>query len=466
MEVIAKYFQEEFSAKKRALSPAKQASLDLLFCLALAGTLATGSAFWVTRIAWTLLAIFFVLDVKYSVWAIFFHASFFVTAGFVPNLFFTLKHFHISLLITALVQALTNGFAHQCRAGFRIVRPMWPVFALVLVASLSGIVYLQKSILMRTGNLVSVFMALAYLAGFFENKEKYWHDALLAFVLGVSSQIAIALVNIAFHSNSHELNVIHNNHLGILSACSFFFACALSVISFKKVSRWLAVFVSGILLLSIVLSCSRTAWLSFIFALTSFFVLVWNNTKGEQVRRSFRFGLLILGGIFAVILTHQILTNYYVSQRILELKRLVDLESWRYTLYDSQNFGFFGIYRLTQLYVLGNLSPLQVLIGQGFSATVTDFHGLYFTIIGASGICGLILFALFTRNILRRLLSAIRSSGTNEEVLLRSAAFCSILVWLLSSFMETLLLQYSSWIPVLVGLLLTKPADSQRLYES
>jgi hypothetical protein len=141
-----------------------------------------------------------------------------------------------------------------------------------------------------------------------------------------------------------------------------------------------------------------------------------------------------------------------VHERIMGLPQLLQWDYLNYTVNDSRNFGFLGRFRLDQFLVLGDLFPKHFLFGVGFEKVVVDFHGLYFCLLGATGLAGLLLFAVFVRQMIRRLLEAVLISSKNVH--LHVAALCSLVTWLICSLTESYFVQFSAWVVVLIALVI------------
>ncbi len=363
------------------------------------------------------------------------------------------------LILTAAVQIIRGHFWDTLMSGTPRMRAFYPLLGIVLIA-LAVSIFRQRpaSEIMTAFNLMSIVGSFFYLSSLLKHKERLAERSILFFAAGVCVQVLLVFYNMGTNSNIFGLQFIaHNNHLGILCALTFFYPLAFAASETRRQSRIAAWFLVWVLFLGMFFSCSRTAWFSFLFSSILFGIffkaLPSGKFKSKFARDSLGVGLVLLFAIFVGI-TKVYRIYYFLYWRFQEIPRLWNAWFWNYTLHDHQNFGFLGIHRLNQLYQIKAILKYSPIFGVGFVSEVVDFHSLYLTILGASGVLGLGLFIFFCVKMMTRLLWAIRTSVEIPSALMRIGAFCAVTAWLLMGFMEGLVLQYPIWMHALFAVLL------------
>lgn len=431
--------------------------LNICFIVTLFGTVFfTGEYLWVATLSWAVLIALSVVSFSYIIFSIFFFASFFTSAGFFPHLFFTIKHFHIALLIAALIEMFRTTLWNTLREGIRKSKTLWPAWGILALSLLPLFHSLPSAATLKLSlNFVTVLLSLTYVLGLVSDGALL-RQSLIFFILGVASQLVYGIIHDYLYPLPFANHLLHNNHLGVFAALTLFYAFPLMLISRKEI-RWqrpVSFICSLALGAGLLYSCTRIAWLSFLLSFIVFVTLLYGHEKKNKGRKSLIvYCLLCLAGMIAIASVYE-----PVFQRLRYLDALVSWKAWHYTFHDQQNFGFFGINRLNQLYSLNHLFPHHGLFGIGFEHEILDFHGLYFTLLGGSGLAGLLLFFYFMRNLFHRLLAALKEPQDHEIFYLRAGAFCALLVWFLSSLMETLFLQYGIWFSAVIVILLSCPS--------
>lgn len=435
--------------------------MTLLFSLAMFSTLLQGEWLLFARAGWTFLVILFVIDIRYSLYTIFFSAAFFHPSTFLPNHFFTLKHFHIALALTLVVQITKNQFWKNLVAGIKISRPL---IYLILIISIGFIPFYRQSnpfsFYKVALNFLMVLSSFVYISGMIKKNEALLRHCLLLFTLGVTTHIIIAFLNFSTNSNFlGGLSIVHNNHLGVLSSFAVFhaigYALSTSKISFK-IFGWLNVF---LIFSALVLSCSRTSWFSFFISylifINSFQSRIYSPPSWKKQKRLVIFGSIF---IFLMIVFFLFKSNLTVSERIGHLYQVADFRYWKFTLNDYQNFGFLGAHRLRQINELWSTLHTNPLLGRGFNNEVFGYHGFYYVVLGGSGLIGLALFFVFIRTLLVKLIRTLHNNSNSEKLLiLKICILCAMIDWLLCSVMETLFLQFSVWINIVACLIIIQP---------
>ncbi len=452
--------------QENAAAPAQQRRWLVVLAAAMLMTLLEGEWKWLARIGWVLLGVVFALDIRHAVYALFFYAAWFHPTGFMAKMMFSLKHFQLAFFMAFTVHAVNGNPVKTFITGFRNNRIFYPVLAILGIGLLNYFRFHQYPQALRTPlNLFLIMTALFYLGGILENfkadSEKILRRGMFFFVAAVTLQIFVALQNTIADTHYFNAPLIHNNHIGILAALSFFYALGLFMAEPKGTLKNLCGVSALVMSAAVIASCSRTAWFSFLFSLVTFLVLSYQHRRAEQsVRVRKRHSLLavvILGAL--VVLISKL--SFEVGVRVQSLPQLLDGAYWQYTINDFQNFGFLGIFRLLQIYALKDILHSQPLLGVGFTRQVVDFHGFYFCLIGATGFAGLLTFAYFTRQLLNNLLSAIRKPASCPTFFFRVAIFCSFISWLGCCFIETYIVQLEQLLTMLLSAFMEQSQDGR-----
>ena len=433
---------------------------NIVFISALLLTLCAGEALWLARIGWTLMALLYVVDSRYAIYAIFFYFAWFHSAGFLPKLIFTLKHFHLAIFLAFLASLLKNSSFGIIKLGLRSGRRLLYVAAIIFLGFVNGLRFGALDQAVRTpANLSLILTGLLFIMGLMEhwgqeNPRILFTKCIHFYIFSVCVHVGLGFFNALEPQRAYlDLHLLHNNHIGILCAFSLFYPLSLFFTTQSKLARLLYFLSSVIIFSGLVSSCSRTAWLSCAAGAVLFFVLV------ARVRHiTFKNILLRCGGpVFlmgAILLVLIALFNHPVYERVKGLPQLLDLEYWRYTLHDSNNFGFLGKFRLEQFFTLNNILSKHLILGRGFIRKVVDFHGFYFCLLGATGIVGLGLYMNFCRLVLKDLLNSLQSYPPLD--MLKIGSLCAFVVWLCTSFTESYFVQFSAWLNPLMILMLVR----------
>ncbi len=427
--------------------------LDLFFVASLVVVHFQGSFLAFARIGWIFQSILFVLDIRYALYAVFFNSAFFNPAGFLENAWFTVKHFHLSLGILLLVRIMKGDLPGDLRRAGKIVRHFLPLAGIIAIG-FWNFSYLgaDRKALMIPANLSLVILMITAVGGVllgFEPQQrlKILGDALRFFLFGVLLQIAAIVIPELSVLPLWRTDIIHNNHLGILTALSLWFALYFFGFPQRRFSHAISVTVVTVIFSALVATCSRTAWISFLVVIP---LWLWRTKKSNVCTRG-----LQLAPFLAVILigvtTALCLVNESIMSRVVKMPQIFDPGYWQYTLQDQQNFGFLGIFRLRDLHMLKAILMEHPFTGVGFVPQVVDFHGLFFLLLGATGSAGFFLFLFFAVRLGVKLRKASRCPSSCREETLAAVALCALVTWFLSMLMESYFLQFFVWIPVLVG---------------
>lgn len=449
--------------QKNVLRLPKSSILEhCLFTFLLVATLATGQWLWIARIAWVILPLLFFVNFHYALYAIFFFAAFFHPTGFLPEIFMSLKHFHIALALAALVQVIRGSFVRTLQTGIQRGFAFYPILGIILITlTVSTVRQAPTSEILTSLNLLSIMGAFFYLFGLVKGHEQLIQKCALFFAAGVSVEVFVALYNFAADSFIFSLQETpHNNHLGLWAGFAFFYPLAYAAGESSIKNRAIGWSLACILFFGMFFSCSRTAWFSFIFG-ALLFLVHFIKLPPAGFKRKFFSDFIRVAFVFSIFLVVSVATKfqqvyYYLYWRFHEIPRLWDGWFWKYTLQDQQNFGFFGIHRLNQLHETKAILETSPFFGVGFVLHVVDFHSLYLALLGASGLVGLGMFIYFSIALLAPLHRAIINPGNLSTRLIQMASFSAVSAWLLMAIMENLILQYPIWMNVFFAAFMTQ----------
>ncbi len=456
------------SLSSPADSPLKRGLVTLLFMLALMATLAYGPYWPAAAAGWAFLAFCFFRAPRCGVHAAFFHAAFFQGAGILPDLFFTLKHFHLTMFLILTMGVLSGNvsFLKMRRPGYRL---FWPVGLLLLVSVVGG----AMNGMARQGYLLSANMALVLglmliLAARTLDRPVSAAAACAFFVAGTVVQCTVNFYNLATGAFVFNLDLVYNNQNATLLAMTVFYCLALFLGTRHWLRYSLALTALGVTGGSLLMSLSRTGWLSFLLPLPVFFYLV-ARFAADSESRMFYVKRLAAGTVILTAAAAAFFVLFPVDAdpvapgiqnavwaRVSHFYQILDPDYWQYTLADVQNFGFFGISRLNQLFILRDLMKEHWLIGIGFVKMLTDFHGFYFTLLGAAGVTGVFLFLIFVVKVLGGLEKSLQKYRDRETQLFGAACFCAILAWLISSVTQSMFIHFSVWLQPVIALLIMR----------
>lgn len=428
-----------------------------VFFMALLGTLAYGNYFAIARLSWILLAFLFILNDSAILYAGFFFAAFFHGAGFAPELFFTIKHFHIALGLGCIAQLLQKGTHWDLRILRRILTYFIPFILIIILGLLN---YLRISPTLTSIkiplNILLTMICCGVLTFFLLDKTKgekghqTVRNCIFFFCGGAAIQIVLGFINHFAGTQYLQIVIPHNNHMGILSVLSFFFALfCFKTGSKSRPAAILSFTLMMTLFAGVLFSCSRTSWISFAIGNLFFFGCGKKCIENFQWRDFFRMPKLrnIITSMIIGLIAGLSLFNRTIYSRFSNIDQLISPSYWHYILEDKQNFGCFGIYRLRDLQNVSEGLKTNPLIGIGFTRSVVDIHGFNFLVLSATGIIGLAILAAFGIFIFVQLWRKLLSREvTKEERYLALAASSTIVAWFFISFMESYFLQFVVWI--------------------
>ena len=418
-------------------------------------TLPEKSYLWIAYLSWGGLTFLLLRDLRYALPTIFFFTSFFHDPGLIPIPFFTLKHYHIAIALVAIIQIFRGEFFKNWVAGFQKSRLLIPIGAILLISIISALATGAPSKAYFTvGNLSLVLLTAIYVLGLFSTQPVSMSRCLGFFVFGVAVNLVIGFINRHTTYDIFYLILFTNRHLGMDTGFGIFYMLALLFSEKKLKKKALYILVTAFVLTGCVATGSRTIFYCLLIGFGSFCFLLLKNVGNKELKQKYFKFMLILVAIFTPPVIWILSSNKYIWARVRDLFIIVKPSTWIHAFNDTQNFGFLGYSRLKQLYATGDILSQHPFFGVGLRQSVTDFHCLYYTVLAGSGIIGFLIFAIFWRNLLRNLLDSFKKKDGAEHLLYRISAFSGLLAWVVCSFMESLFLQFSVWMNVVVALAL------------
>lgn len=409
------------------------------------------------KFGWLFFFILAGLNSDYAVYAAFYFAAFFIGSGFFPEIFFTLKHFHIAILVFIFIRLLkgevTSGVSEKPSIFMTLL--IWlMILAISFIAGYFG--PHTKRVFMMNFNILSLWCVAAVLFVQIGSHEVVI-KALSFFLLGAVTRSLLAILPSFPYAAFSEI-ILYNNHISFLANTALFITSAFLMHEKNWLKKSVYAGIAFCLVLTIILSCSRTAWMSLLItSAIAIYLFHQMNLKRTVIhqRTNSKLFFVLCGLLFLTLLTTTMIYNRPVFSRIIDFGRLGQSNYWEYTFNDHENFGFLGIYRLRQFQTLWDIFRAHPLIGIGFTRDVTDFHSIYFTVLGGTGALGFGLFILFCYLWIKNLLAKMFSldDGLN---LFRLGVLLAFLVWLLHSMMESFLIQFHVWVIFSTGLWLSK----------
>ena len=431
---------------------------NVLFHLALILTFLGQSMLWSARAGWMIIGIIAAKNIRLAYYASFFYAAFFISSGFADNLFFTLKHYHIIVVLIFFIEIIHNDHKSSYQTLGFISKLFMPLSFLLGVGALHvWQTKMEKDELLFIANILTTgtlsLIVTLFFSNFLEEKGDYkdLQIAINYFSLGIASCVIVALFNLYFNTGYFDnISLFHNNHLGFFCNLAFFHTLVLLGIENdlkKKILNFILVF---ILFLGIISSCSRTTWISFFIVFILFMAKIYYLRK---VNRVDSFWLHKKGFLVFCVMVIAVLCFFSdnIWERFYNLPQLIDPEYWRYTLNDHQNFGFLGIYRMRDLDLFLENMKNHFILGVGFSREIRDMHGLHFVILAGSGILGYTFFLIFLIRYFLRLQKIVNTTSNQVIIYIAIACQSTWLVWIFTSIMETFILQFSLWINVVIS---------------
>ena len=438
-----------------------------ILLIILSSTLLFQKYFFISKVAWLLLSILCGINITFAIYAVFFFGAFFVTTDFLPHLFFTVKHFQIAIMLLALTCFFRGKLSFKAHNLARFGKIFLPWLLILLISTLAVLRGDQLTRVFKiNGNILScVLSALLLMATVKVSKENV-SNAILFFLFGVCLRVSLAALTQAGIRYYFPIEgLFYNNHIGFLCATTLFLTLPFLILKRGWFGQVLCWFTLGLVCTGLLMSCSRTGWFSFLISYflfsTLFFSLQESNPslKSTWKTREFLIGTALM---FTVILFLGSFMSRDVIDRVFALQRLFDRQFWNYTFH-TDNFGFFGFHRLHQFITIVKIMKQSHLLGIGFTQEVTDFHSLYLTILGGTGVLGLCLFCIFISNWLKPLYRVIFQPDRDGFNIMRIGVLSAFVAWLVYSLMETFVVQFHIWLIVALGFMLQKrvPAKLQ-----
>lgn len=453
-------------SKSRTIGMTKKIGLAIqwfVFSSALILTVAFQGHLLLRKLGWVLLAGLSLMKIDFAILAAAFFSAFFISSGFIPDLFFTVKHFHVMMALIGfailvsrrLFSTVWTGAKQNGNQIYNLI--FW--LGILFISNLSAVSgALDLHALKTSANLLSLLACSALLTSLIREAPMIG-NTLLFLGFGVLIRIILSsLASLGGYQSQFFEPIAYNNHLSFLITSSFFLLLPI-FFSSTQLSKKVSILVMLIVLFAaLVFTRSRTGWFTFVICFSlyaiSFFKYCTRHNETQLARAGKRFYVTI-SFVFVSIFVMALLINVDVWLRVDYLKFFVDWEYLKFMVRDVQNFGFLGIGRLNQFVVTWEIFKHHWLTGVGFTHAVTDLHCLYLTFLAGSGIAGFLMFILFCCRWFRRLLQFLAIK--DESNLLRIGVMYSLLVWLLSSLMESFFLQFHIWLIIAMGMILAKP---------
>ena len=441
-----------------------------LCTIILISIIASHELLYVKLALWLLLGFVCLCDPGLAVDSVFFFAAFFVGTGFFQNSLVTIKHFHIALAILLFVSFVKwNWTRWKQKENWRpsMVLMFWIVLIALSIFSLWWVGEGLTKGVRTNGNLFLTFLCGSLLSILITPEEAMRGLGFLAF--GTCTRAAFGLLAFCKLPGPYVKEVIlYNNHIGFY--CTIALLCLLPfvMISRDRVAKWFSVIAFYFLFSVLLFSCSRTGYISFVGGLIAFLILQkWLGKKGFAGSKQRDIWLLLLSGCLGGVLILLIAGYFFplaflfpiISSR-LWMTLIVFVPSYWHRFH-KENFYFLGHYRLEQFQVLGEIIKQHLIFGVGLAQRVTDFHCLYFTLLGGTGVVGLLTFLGFCVSWIRQLLQAMvpdNGKGNMFRVVLLSC----MVVWLFYSFAESFFLFFNIWVVIAAGIALSKKTTVER----
>lgn len=441
---------------KKGLSNALKISILILI-------IACHELLQVTLVLWLLLGFLCLRDPRLAIDSVFFFAAFFHGAGFFQNPLVTIKHFHIALSILLLVSFIRWKWTRwKLKENWRpnMVLFFWIVLIAISIFSMwwtgEG---LAKG--MRTnGNLFLTLLCGSFLSILLTPQESMRGLGFLGF--GICVRAAFSILTFCKLPGLYlKEMVLYNNHLGFY--CTIALLCLLPyIMTSKNRFCWLAVIGFYFLFCALLLSCSRTGYLSFAGGLVSFIILQrWLKKKGFAVTKQTGIWLLLLsiciGGVLILLIAGYFFPLGYlfpvISSRLWMTLTFFIPSFWH--RFHAENFYFLGHYRYEQFQVLVEIVKNHPFLGIGLVQRVMDFHCIYLTFLGGTGFVGFLTFLGFCISWMRQLLHAMVLDDARANTF-RVALLSLMVTWLIYSCTESFILFFNIWVVIAAGIALSK----------
>lgn len=396
---------------------------------------------WFGLAGWGLLLFCFFRRPESKLYALFFYSTLFHASGYFSNPLFSLKHLHVALALSVLagwrrdrpVETLTEGARN---------RFLWLVYGVWMVAALTGFFPFSMKAVKVSFNWALVLIFTTYLLGLLKRMPEYLKTALFFFVFGIILQCLAGYYNAAAGWALLDSSIANNNHLALLLCFGLFYALWLYLTETANATK-VTLFLSFILmLLTLVLTLSRTGWISFLFHALLFAGFAVTN---QEVPRSAKLRLTLIFGLLLFLVDICMMRPDFM-ERLFSIEWLVSGQ------YLREHGDFFGRFRPGLIRQVFNASPVEWALGRGFQHWITDIHSLYLVIFSASGIMGLALFFTFIFGLFFRLFHLVRRPSEWRSTIFYLSALCAFSSWLLTSVMATLFLQFYVWTMLAVAL--------------
>jgi len=399
------------------------------------------------------------INLDFAVYAAFFFSAFFHSSGFFPDLFFTIKHYHIAVLFLVFTLAFKKA---AFRVGSKNLKsviasyfPWMSILGISTVAVLWAGNQIGRAFLTSANILTSILTSILVL--WCAKKKEIILNCLLCFACGAALRIVLAagwanLIDALYYREQ----IAYNNQIGFLAASALFMMFTFVLFDKHRIRRVVAWLLVAGLSFGLLLTCSRTAWVAFAASFLVFFHIICRMRNSEHGQVSMLPGKYFLAAvlwIFCIGLIIGVSFDYHLFERVKVLGFFLEPDMWRHTFADKHNFGFFGIRRLSQFSDLSRMMQENWILGVGFIRETTNFHSLYFMLLGGTGVLGLCLFLFFAIQWSKSLIQGLFQQDDGFNIL-RLGVFSSFFVWLIFSIMQTYILQFHIWLIVSLGIML------------
>ena len=419
---------------------------------------------WLLGTAWLCLTAVIMFSPVAQLRTVYFFGAIFASAGILHNPYFTLKHYQAAFVLVLTLHALQGTCLDYLKSGLKASAPLKPLYLCIATIFISGVLQhnLQDKIFTFL-NLLFIIVSVVYFLGMLTRERPDAGDLIRYYLLGVILCIFAAMLNTMTGHDWMRLPLIHNNHMGVQSAFTIFLCFCLLAAPAAKSVHLFHYSAAAILFAGILLSCSRTAYISLF--ITFFILLAFAYTSTTFSNAAYRIKLLAIpltlipAAYAGMLLTPSVFAR--ISSFLLDF---LNPDAWRWTFADHANFGFFGKFRLHQIHELRDILQSHFFLGAGFIQQTLDFHGLYFVLLGSGGIVGLSLFLYFIARMVMPHFGKPSPNLPAVDAAAHSATIFALISWSICSLTETFFFQFSIWIIILSSVWLSHPNYGPRSY--
>ena len=445
----------------------------VLFLFCLVGILFFHNLMVVRNALWVLLFVLSFYHFEFAAYSAFFFSAFFMPAELFENPIFTPKHFHISMAMLAASLLLRGKLIPMFQDSYQRLKVLLPWIGILAISTGSALFFQTYAVeaVKMNANILALILGAAFLIMAIQEKEMAV-QAVQFFIGGTVFRVLLSVLSFLKLEGYYPLeNFLYNNHFAFLNCTALFLILPFCLTYKQPMQKFIAVMVQILLFSGLLMSMSRTGYVSFFFGYLFFSFLLLKGFQASD--RSVSKKDLVMS-LAVPVLTMLLIMGFLLIIFPIFTDRLPELQTgreffdrlkgttlvlvplgWQQAFFDSKfgvNFGLFGHIRRDQFYVFSELIKMNWITGVGLIHKVTDFHMLYLTLLGGSGIIGLSLFLFFCRQwwmgLWRNLLS------TSFEIsILRAGLLAAFFVWLCYSLMESFLIQFNIWVVIALGII-------------